>query len=276
MRRGFTLIELLVVIAIIAILAALLFPVFAQAKEAAKRTGCLSNAKQIGVAWSLYVDDVDGALIVINDFAGPQEIHGWTNKINPYIKTKGRKDLGVFKCPSSRYQYGFIMSAFAMSFPLGALRDDARNDIIPQGMKRTYQFPEPAKGIVAFDTGRRNGHEASRTNNQGCSFRGQLDDPLAGDPDPSNENAIEPRRSEAFLWEGVDYRRTGWYCAPMCLCMLNVPADSDGSERGNALWGSHTKGHTIIFADGHARHWLRWPADEPSRIGYWVKYGARG
>jgi prepilin-type N-terminal cleavage/methylation domain-containing protein len=58
-RRGFTLIELLVVIAIIAILAAVLFPVFARAKEAAKRAGCISNVRQIGFAMEMYLSDSD-------------------------------------------------------------------------------------------------------------------------------------------------------------------------------------------------------------------------
>src|SRR5437899_4060683 len=61
-HTGFTLIELLVVIAIIAILAAILFPVFAQAREKARQAGCLSNTKQIGVAVQMYVQDYDERL----------------------------------------------------------------------------------------------------------------------------------------------------------------------------------------------------------------------
>src|SRR5678816_3817185 len=71
MRRGFTLIELLVVIAIIAILAAILFPVFAQAKAAAKKTACLSNNKQIGIALYMYLTDFDDLLPMANYPAPP-------------------------------------------------------------------------------------------------------------------------------------------------------------------------------------------------------------
>lgn len=92
-RGGFTLIELLVVIAIIAILAAILFPVFAQAREKARQTSCLSNEKQIGLALIQYTQDYDETY--------PFNVHsqdwqnGWVSKALPYMK-----DLRVFMCPS--------------------------------------------------------------------------------------------------------------------------------------------------------------------------------
>src|SRR5436305_12216001 len=92
-RRAFTLIELLVVIAIIAILAAILFPVFAQARERARMTGCLSNMKQIGTGLMMYVQDYDETYPRIRFVAYD---YVWRNAIQPYIKNKG-----VLNCPSN-------------------------------------------------------------------------------------------------------------------------------------------------------------------------------
>jgi prepilin-type N-terminal cleavage/methylation domain-containing protein len=82
MRKAFTLIELLVVIAIIAILAAILFPVFAQAKSAAKNMASLSNIKQIGTACMLYLNDNDDTMIQGDDYAE----WVWLFRFAPYIK----------------------------------------------------------------------------------------------------------------------------------------------------------------------------------------------
>src|SRR5258708_24415671 len=106
-RKGFTLIELLVVIAIIAILAAILFPVFAQARESARKASCISNLKQLGLAVMMYNQDFDemypinswdGALMGSTDndlhMDGPR-FTLWMWRILPYTKNKQ-----IFVCPS--------------------------------------------------------------------------------------------------------------------------------------------------------------------------------
>jgi prepilin-type N-terminal cleavage/methylation domain-containing protein/prepilin-type processing-associated H-X9-DG protein len=101
-NRGFTLIELLVVIAIIAILASILFPVFAQAREAARKTSCSSNARQLGTAFTMYVQDFDetfpqAVFTGAGGFTTPdnsgQFRWGWL--IMPYVK-----NMQLFRCPS--------------------------------------------------------------------------------------------------------------------------------------------------------------------------------
>ena len=115
MKRAFTLIELLVVIAIIAILAAILFPVFAQAKEAAKKISCLSNTKQISVSWQLYAGDYDDTMCqaVYANFATGQQwcwnfyfdgsaYHYDQGLIQPYMKNQQ-----IMQCASAQGYYKY-------------------------------------------------------------------------------------------------------------------------------------------------------------------------
>jgi prepilin-type N-terminal cleavage/methylation domain-containing protein/prepilin-type processing-associated H-X9-DG protein len=99
--RGFTLIELLVVLAIIAVLAAILFPVFARARESARRTHCASNLRQLGLALQMYASDWDGLIpttfgaphhMIWRDDLGPVA-HG---RLMPYVR-----NLSLFFCPTA-------------------------------------------------------------------------------------------------------------------------------------------------------------------------------
>ncbi len=95
MKRGFTLIELLVVIAIIAILAAILFPVFARAREKARQASCLSNTKEIVLSILMYAQDYDEKIVSnANRQADGSTIMWWTI-LDPYIKNSQ-----IWKCPS--------------------------------------------------------------------------------------------------------------------------------------------------------------------------------
>ncbi|MGV3618846.1 MAG: prepilin-type N-terminal cleavage/methylation domain-containing protein [Fimbriimonas sp.] len=132
-RRAFTLIELLVVIAIIAILAAILFPVFAQAKEAAKKSACLSNTKQISIGLNLYMNDNDdtypGALPFINNA--------------PYVIRNNRMPIDMQLFPYTKNDNIWTCPSDAVSARPGSMDNrlewwDGRYQ--PKGIKRSYSY----------------------------------------------------------------------------------------------------------------------------------------
>ena len=96
MRKGFTLIELLVVIAIIAILAAILFPVFAKAREKARQASCMSNVKEMTLAALMYAQDYDERMCFAFSDMGAVGAWKWCQFLQPYIKNDQ-----IFTCPSN-------------------------------------------------------------------------------------------------------------------------------------------------------------------------------
>jgi len=116
-RSGFTLIELLVVIAIIAILAAILFPVFAKARDRSRTTVCISNEKQIGTAVMMYADD-NNECYPLNRMQVTGGLWTWKRAVFPYIRS-----YEVFKCPS-------VINYMARNPETNALGDESNS--LPQ------------------------------------------------------------------------------------------------------------------------------------------------
>ena len=255
-RRGFTLIELLVVIAIIAILAAILFPVFAQAREKARQTACLSNMKQMGTAITMYAQDYDETYNCIYTFQPPNFNAStrlwWTELLNPYIK-----NADVFRCPSlvdkrqiadappgmtlqvpyANYSMNSI-SAFGSHKGLrknGSMMDSSKDNPPPTGFQATInnQFtfgngvrmtsvPVPAETIMIADH----------------IYPGDVN---------SATDKIEPE-----IWNDcqVDYAH------------INVVKGNDFCRNGDQVTrvpARHTGGFVVVHSDSHAK---------------WYKYGS--
>jgi prepilin-type N-terminal cleavage/methylation domain-containing protein/prepilin-type processing-associated H-X9-DG protein len=143
-RRGFTLVELLVVVAILGMLAALLLPVLAQARESARRAGCTSNLRQIGIALQAYADDHDGGYPVpplnpppedeSDDDDDEEDLEAdtdWEDVLLPYTRSEP-----IFRCPSDPSPPEFfdmsytLNAAFVMSLHESAIRYPSRTIIV--------------------------------------------------------------------------------------------------------------------------------------------------
>lgn len=250
-QRGFTLIELLVVIAIISILAAILFPVFSQARESARRASCLSNVKQIGMGAMMYAQDYDDTLPEAgfnmpchnasgansdNDWSG---VYAWPLAIYPYTK-----NYQILSCPSDENRSGFNKLSLCYELQLLAA-----------------QVPGAYSGIRNQDFGMRDVLPVSYASNYFLS----------------GTYNIPATASTAFVQgaAATKMRPLSFFSAPSKLVYLfDVGANAAGrgtwystvgygnSASPNAQWPSgarHQEGRVFLFADGHAK-WLKDPA----------------
>ncbi len=262
--RAFTLIELLVVIAIIAILAAILFPVFAQAREKARQTSCLSNMKQIGLGIVQYVQDYDETLPRSTFYKDPTDPYAagnfdgsptWDNVVNPYIKNgqagtstdSGFAVIGkggpIFQCPSdSKARVSYMENLGRRSYALaGSWRNgEEGNPVLSQGViPREDKRAQAGSGL--FD--------ATRA--------------LADVPAPASSLLIVEFHTAKSA--------TNWSTNTQCLGPMQQQQYNTGNEEAPPTWGSmwdaagvadgkkpankpvHSGGWNYVFVDGHAK-----------------------
>jgi prepilin-type N-terminal cleavage/methylation domain-containing protein/prepilin-type processing-associated H-X9-DG protein len=171
-KNAFTLIELLVVIAIIAILAAILFPVFAQAKAAAKATACLSNMKQLGLGLQLYVNDTDDQMFYRSGWAysrvgnttvlGPGETKNqfrWWNLMMPYVKNNNVFQCGDDPLPTlspdangiNDISRSYIAVSTAEGLNLSSIADTVDTMVITEKWGEDYTGPRTDSWIEPFN-----------------------------------------------------------------------------------------------------------------------------
>jgi prepilin-type N-terminal cleavage/methylation domain-containing protein len=158
-RRAFTLIELLVVIAIIAILAAILFPVFARAREQARKITCISNLKQLGTSVTMYAQDYDEHLP--NNWAGKKDTMLWNDLggsglMDPYLKNRK-----IWFCPSDAPPT-YKNQTYDYSYCLYNNTDDVNKHVYPSRME-SHSLAEaayPAQKVVFWEVYAYHGNRA--------------------------------------------------------------------------------------------------------------------
>lgn len=247
-RRAFTLIELLVVIAIIAILAAILFPVFAQAKAAAKASVSLSNTKQIGTGQQIYLADYDDTYTIrrycIRTTPLPT-VYSWKQAMHPYIKNKD-----IWTDPVN---------------PAGKFLDDTSDPAI---LAIYGNAPPSVSGQPQLGRG-------YAMANIGFYINGRWDigECTIGTHNSFSSTQIEEPATVAVLFE----HKRAWVDTGSYMDWTKVYPDPDGVQRGQGWsWGGgkwSEKAMTLVFMDNHAKRTAHsaicgTPADQYNAFGW--------
>ncbi len=247
-NNGFTLIELIVVIAIIAALAAILFPVFASAREKARQITCASNEKQIGLAFTQYIQDNDehfpsGTWVRFTDQTSglPQnEGVGWAGQIYPYVKS-----VGVFKCPDDATVAagGAVPVSFSYN-GLNICRSDATVDGVVGANSSNSALLGPSNTVLLYES---QGSTAVITDGNETCPSGQVGSannlPTMSGIGNGEEN-YDAGGDTIGGWLGNNYYATG------------LIANSTNNANFLTNGGAHTGGSNYLMADGHVK-WLR-------------------
>lgn len=260
-KRAFTLIELLVVIAIIAILAAILFPVFAQAKEAAKKTACLSQAKQTGLSAMMYATDNDdmwvpysygleGDFVTSPGWGDGYGLMYWNMNLYPYMK-----NYDLLVCPTKDYTNNSY-AAF-----INGKQPDPPN-VAGQGQLRVSwcwnaiaEWTEATKVTPGFVT-------TGKTGFVNAPFDYWEASPVSG-------SAIEDTAGSLWLTEGVwsdigsDYDSD--YGVKLNLSEANQYWRSSTGQRfkGRRVRARHTGAFNSVYGDGHSKN-VKWGSSTPA------------
>ncbi len=225
LARGFTLIELLVVIAIIAILAAILFPVFAKAREKARQITCASNLKQISLGILQYYQDSDEVFpsVTANSNGTAGELVGWADEIQPYLK-----NINVLYCPDDpkpqnpdphAHPYSTYGDTHFTSYFYNAMVGTPNGGYTYNiGGLKLSQMPYVSLTILVGDNF---GYDAANSlpwgNGRICNWK-------ILDPDPAHQN------------------NCGY-------------TDSNGGRLDRDASNRHSDGANYAFADGHAKYY---------------------
>ena len=293
---AFTLIELLVVIAIIAILAAILFPVFAQARAKARQTACLSNGKQLGLGIIQYTQDYDGVLPP-SAVGGTTDTIAWPSLIYPYVKS-----AGVFICPSAddelftpqaQYMnaaggptnwaqaYGTAVSSSSgtpVGYPYCSTTDSKYNVYGTGGDGSTVSLEQVkrlsyTRNVIPSPTGNWTkvnaiipGFASSTALKSG--FAGLYVTRGTASPsalDPVSESDIEDAAGTIQLFDAItgsgsaDARALG---SSMRGIQDSIRTDLFRDITPNKPGARHSDGYVAVFGDGHSK-WIKWGTSKP-------------